>query len=207
MSAYFSHLRPEMLAIVPPKVNSVLDVGCGAGVFGQAIKKQKGCEVWGIEPVREPALEAQKVLDKVFIGLFEEAVEQINRKFDLICFNDVLEHMPDPWSCLKKSKELLNESGMVIASMPNILHYQEFFDILFKKDFKYAPHGIMDRTHLRFFTKKSMVRMFGDCGYEVQEVKGLDPTPSKKMTLLSVLSLGFFNEMRYLQFAIKALIK
>jgi len=205
--SYFTNSRPEILAIVPPGVKTVLDVGCGAGTFATALKDKTGCEVWGIEPVSEVATEAKKVLDNVITGLFDDAIQQVNRKFDLVCFNDVLEHMPDPWSCLKKTRMLLNNGGMVIASMPNILHYQEFFDILFQKDWKYSDAGIMDKTHLRFFTKKSMVRMFEECQYRIIDVKGLDPTPSKKMGLLSLLSFGYFNEMRYPQFAIQATVK
>jgi 2-polyprenyl-3-methyl-5-hydroxy-6-metoxy-1,4-benzoquinol methylase len=202
--SYFSHSRPEILAIVPTTVNSVLDVGCGAGTFGSTLKNKLGCEVWGIEPVTGAAKEAEKILDNVLPGLFDEALPNINRKFDLVCFNDVLEHMYDPWDCLMKTKSLLNEDGMVIASMPNILHYQEFFSILFNKDWQYAEAGIMDKTHMRFFTKKSMVRMFEDCQYTVLKIHGLDPTPSKKMDLLSLLSFGYFSEMRYPQFAIQA---
>jgi 2-polyprenyl-3-methyl-5-hydroxy-6-metoxy-1,4-benzoquinol methylase len=202
--SYFTHDRPELLPLIPNDTKALLDVGCGAGTFGKNVKKILGCVVWGIEPVREPALEAQKVLDKVVIGLFDEALPQITGKFDAVCFNDVLEHMPDPWDALHKTKNLLNQNGVVIASMPNILHYQEFLDILFKKDWKYKEAGIMDKTHLRFFTKKSIVRMFEDCGYSILEIKGLDPTPSKKMTLISFLTFGYLSEMRYPQFAIKA---
>ena len=202
--SYFTHPRPEIQAIVPADVKKVLDIGCGAGAFGVALKNKLGCEVWGIEPVDEAANEARGVLDKVFTGLFEEVVDQIDQQFDLVCFNDVLEHMPDPWSCLNRTKSLLKPGGIVIASMPNILHYQEFIDILVKKDFKYESAGIMDKTHMRFFTRKSMMRMFEECGYKVIEVKGLDPTPSKKMRLISFLSFGYLEEMKYPQFAVKA---
>jgi 2-polyprenyl-3-methyl-5-hydroxy-6-metoxy-1,4-benzoquinol methylase len=205
--SYFTHPRPEILAIVPSNIQSVLDVGCGAGSFAKTVKNKINGEVWGIEPVAEAAIEASKVLDKVFTGLFDDVVMHIDRKFDLICFNDVLEHMPDPWGCLKKTRELLNKEGMVIASLPNILHYQAFFDILLKKDWEYTEAGIMDKTHLRFFTKKSIVRMFESCDYRVIDIKGLDPTPSKKMNLISILSFGYFNEMRYPQFAIRAEVK
>lgn len=205
--SYFTHARPEILALVPTNIKSALDVGCGAGTFAKTLKEKTGCEVWGIEPVAEAAAAATKVLDKVFTGFFEAAVPQIDRKFDLICFNDVLEHMADPWSCLNTTKALLNEGGMVIASMPNILHYHEFFEILFQKDWKYTEAGIMDKTHLRFFTRKSMIRMFNECHYKVVSVTGLDPTPSKKMSLLSLLSFGYFDEMRYPQFAVQATLK
>lgn len=202
--SYFSHLRPEIQALVPVNIKSLLDVGCGAGSFSQAVKARTGCEVWGIEPVAIEAAEAKKILDEVKTGFFEDVFDTIDRQFDVICFNDVLEHMPDPYQTLKLSASLLNPSGIVIASMPNILHYQEFFDILIKKDFKYAESGIMDRTHLRWFTRKSMIRMFEDCGFKVLKIEGLDPTPSRKMSLINILSFGYFSEMRYPQFAVIA---
>lgn len=206
--SYYNLSRPEMLELVPTHVKSVLDVGCSEGLFGKAVKEKTGAEVWGIEPVADAAAQAEKVLDKAFTGFFEDAVKKIDRKFDLICFNDVLEHMPDPYSALAYAKKnLLNENGQVNASMPSILHYHEFLQILIKKDFIYADKGIMDRTHLRWFTRKSMIRMFEEAGFTVVDVKGLDPTPSMKMTLISLLSFGYLSEMKYPQFAITAVAK
>jgi 2-polyprenyl-3-methyl-5-hydroxy-6-metoxy-1,4-benzoquinol methylase len=202
--SYFNHSRPELLPFIPKSTKALLDIGCGAGTFGKSVKNTLGCEVWGIEPAQGPALEAKKILDHVVVGLFDEAYPQVNRTFDVVCFNDVLEHMPDPWDALQKTKKLIREGGIVMASMPNILHYQEFMDILIRKDWKYAEAGIMDKTHLRFFTKKSMIRMFEESGYSVLQIQGLDPTPSKKMSLISLLSFGYLSEMRYPQFVVKA---
>lgn len=205
--SYFTHLRPEIQVLIPVDTKRLLDVGCGAGMFSLAVKNKTGCEAWGIEPVASEAKKAARVLDYVRTGFFEDVVDTIDVRFDVICFNDVLEHMQDPYQALRLSLNLLNPKGMVIASMPNILHYQAFLDIVMKKDFKYTDAGIMDRTHLRWFTRKSMVRMFEECGYEVQDIIGLDPTPSRKMDLISFLSFGYFNEMRYPQFAILARMK
>lgn len=205
--SYFTHLRPEIQVLIPGDTKRLLDVGCGAGMFSLAVKNKTGCEVWGIEPVASEAKLAAAVLDHVKTGFFEDVVNTIDVRFDVICFNDVLEHMQNPNQALRLSLNLLNPGGMVIASMPNILHYQAFLDILMKKDFKYTDAGIMDRTHLRWFTRKSMIRMFEECAYEVKDVIGLDPTPSRKMDLISLLSFGYFNEMRYPQFAILARMK
>lgn len=204
MGSYYSMSRPEVLASINADIHSALDIGCSEGLFGQSVKNKFGCEVWGIEPVSAAAVNAAKILDKVFTGIFEDVVPQIDRKFDLICFNDVLEHMADPYSALKTCHSLLNPNGIISASIPNILHYHEFLNILKNKDFEYADAGIMDKTHLRFFTRKSMIRMFEEAGYEVITIKGLDPTPSKKMTLISLLSFGYLSEMRYPQFLIQA---
>lgn len=202
---YYSNERKELQLLVPPHTQSLLDVGCGTGAFASKIKEKLACEVWGVEPVSSAAQEAAKLIDKTFVGLYDtQMISDIQRQFDAICFNDVLEHMPDPYTILQASKQLLKPDGVIIASLPNILHYHEFSNILFKKDFRYAEAGIMDKTHLRFFTRKSIIRMFEEAGLRIEKVVGLDPTPSKKMSLISLLSFGYFSEMRYPQFAVIA---
>jgi 2-polyprenyl-3-methyl-5-hydroxy-6-metoxy-1,4-benzoquinol methylase len=202
---YYTNARPEMQELVPSTSKSILDVGCGEGLFGLGLKQKNGCEVWGIEPDTEAAATAGKNLDKVFNNDFENAIQFLeNKKFDTICFNDVLEHMPDPWQCLRQARNLLSNNGTIIASLPNVLYYHTFFNILIDKDWKYEQEGIMDKTHLRWFTQKSLRRMFEDCGYKVISIKGLSPAKTIKMTMLSLLSFGYFDEMKYPQFAVIA---
>ena len=69
-SSYYSHDRPELLQFIPPSIKSVLDIGCGAGNFGQTVKKLYNCEVWGIEPNKEAAIEAGKKIDKSINNIF-----------------------------------------------------------------------------------------------------------------------------------------
>lgn len=202
---YFANSRPEIQDMVPASAQTVLDVGCGEGLFGAGLKQKHNSIVWGIEPDPHAAAIAQNNLDKVFPALFENALPLIGeQKFDCICFNDVLEHMTDPWKCLRNSKALLNKDAVVIASLPNVLYYHTFFGILLSKDWRYEPSGIMDKTHLRWFTKKSLHRMFEECGYEVLSVAGLTPAKTIKMGLLSLLSFGYFSEMKYPQMVLIA---
>lgn len=205
---YFANARPEIQNMVPAHVKKVLDVGCGEGVFAAELKQKLNCRVWGIEPNRDAAARAEQQLDKVFPAFFEEALPQINgEQFDCICFNDVLEHMIDPWQCLKDSKTLLHKDAVVVASLPNVLYYHTFFKILLSKDWRYEESGIMDKTHLRWFTKKSLHRMFVECGYEVLSITGLTPANTIKMRLLSLLSLGYFREMKYPQLVVIAKLR
>lgn len=205
---YFTNARPEIQTMVPANVKKVLDVGCGEGLFGAGLKQKLNCTVWGIEPNSDAAARAQQHLDKVFPAFFEEALPQIKgEQFDCICFNDVLEHMIDPWQCLKDSKTLLHKDALVIASLPNVLYYHTFFKILLSKDWRYEPSGIMDKTHLRWFTKKSLAHMFEECGYEVLSITGLTPAKTIKMRLLSLLSLGYFSEMKYPQLVVLAKLR
>lgn len=203
--AYYTNARPEIQELVPSASKSVLDVGCGEGLFGLGLKQKHGCIVWGIEPDKKAASIAINNLDQVFDAVFEEAIPQLNgEKFDTICFNDVLEHMPDPWQCLRQARNILNNNGTIIASLPNVLYYHTFFNILIDKDWKYEQEGIMDKTHLRWFTQKSLRRMFEDCGYKVISIKGLSPAKTIKMKMLSLISFGYFDEMKYPQFAVIA---
>src|SRR6201996_401121 len=95
--SYFSHSRPELLPFVPANVRTALDVGCGNGAFGAMLKKSRQCEVWGVEPGKPAAREAEKNLDNVINGLFvRDMPELAGQKFDAIFFNDVLEHLIDP---------------------------------------------------------------------------------------------------------------
>src|SRR5437588_3191015 len=115
---YYFHSRPEILPFVPLNVRSVLDVGCGNGAFGQTLKAQRSCNVWGIEPNKEAAHEAVKKLDKVINGLFvKEMPELLGQKFDAIFLNDVLENLFDPGEELTACKKLLNPGGFIIASI------------------------------------------------------------------------------------------
>jgi len=200
---YYKLNRSEMLAFVPAGTKSLLDVGCGEGHFATLVKETFQCEAWGVEPVYEPFLEARKTLDKVYHGYFEPSLK-IDRKFDVISFNDVLEHMVDPWSTLRYCKELLNPGGVIVTSIPNILYFHDFMQMLLSRDWKYEEAGIFDKTHLRFFTKKSIQRMFDECGYEIVTQQGIRPTDSKKFYLFNLATFGYWAESQFLQYGIQA---
>ncbi len=200
---YFNYERGEMLDLVPAKIESLLDVGCGEGNFGALVKRKFECLVWGVEPEMAPYLKAKDKLDHVIHGMFNNTLD-LNRKFDVIAFNDVLEHMPDPWSTLTYAKRFLKPKGVVIASIPNILYFHDFFALIAEKDWRYQQSGIFDKTHLRFFTRRSMNRMFEECGFKVTREEGIHPTNSKKYFIFNIITLGYWSESKYLQFAIQA---
>lgn len=114
--------RSEMLDFVPKEAMRIFDVGCHSGEFGRAIKQRCGAEVWGVEPNAETAEVASKSLDRVFNAFFSQDLSLPNQYFDAIVFNDVLEHMPDPWAALKLAAKKLTTSGCVIVSIPNLRH-------------------------------------------------------------------------------------
>lgn len=202
-SGYYQLNRSEMLKYIRKSVKVTLDVGCGEGNFGKLLKEKMNCEVWGFEPAFHAFEIAKEKLDKVYNCEFSHDLLPDN-KFDLISFNDVLEHMPDPWKTLQECRNKLSQSGCIIASIPNILYFHDFFKMVLAKDWKYEPAGIFDKTHLRFFTKKSMIRLFNESGYEVLEIEGIRPTDSKKFTLFNLVTFNYWREAQYLQFAITA---
>jgi len=128
-----------------------------------------------------------------------------NQKFDAIFFNDVLEHLVDPEEALLACKKLLSENGRVIASIPNIRWYPVILSLLRYKDFKYELAGVMDETHLRFFTAKSMRRLFEDSGYSVLKIEGINK--SNNFTFFNILNFLLFKtheDMKYAQFVVVA---
>lgn len=151
------------------KNKRVLDVGCGGGEVGAALKHM-GCYVVGIEKNPELAERASKVLDRVLVGDVEndELLEQVSDTFDVIVFGDVLEHLIDPEAVLRKIRDYLRDGGFVVVSVPNIGYWRARGKILLGK-FEYSDSGVFDRTHLRFFTYDSAKRMIESCGFKVVE--------------------------------------
>lgn len=207
---YYDLTRDEVLPYVPLSASKVLDVGCSAGGFGSQIKaRNPDAVVWGVEPVSEIAARAATRLDHVINGMFDASSPEFDgQRFDAICFNDVLEHIETPEQTLVDAKKLLSENGVVVASIPNILFLFQIARILISRDWKYEPSGIMDRTHLRFFTKKSIMRMFEESGYEIVKIEGFDPKFALKhhvaFFIANVLTLGHVKDWKYIQFAVQA---
>ncbi len=148
------------------KISRILEVGCSTGFFG-ALLKDFGHEVWGIEIDPKTAEVARSRIDKVFTGTIEEFLNDSNLlklEFDYITFGDVLEHLVNPLDVLKKCKKILSDKGAIVISIPNIAHIS-IRTMLSTGKWTYNECGIMDRTHLRFFTKDSLIELFTDAGY------------------------------------------
>ncbi|WP_298536585.1 class I SAM-dependent methyltransferase [uncultured Algibacter sp.] len=204
---YYDNVRPEMFKFLPNDAKRVLDVGCSNGAFAQIVKKKNNTEVWGIEYMQEHGEDAKKKLDKVFIGKCEDFIEDLpNAYFDVIYFNDVLEHLVDPYWVLEVLKTKLSINGVVISSLPNVRFFRTFMRVLIQKDWRYEEYGVMDKTHLRFFTKKSIRRMYEELGFEILTHVGINKSKSLKPYLFYFLTLFTQLDMQYLQFATVAKI-
>jgi 2-polyprenyl-3-methyl-5-hydroxy-6-metoxy-1,4-benzoquinol methylase len=205
-SSYYGEPRKEMISFLPDGAKTILDVGCGDGEFGENLKKTRPLEVWGVELNEEAARTAKSRLDKVLPGSIDQHLEALpNHYFDAIFFNDVLEHIPDPYQLLEKMKIKLSLKGAIISSIPNVRYIQNLRNLLFKRDWKYEDSGILDRTHLRFFTEKSIRRMFEDLNFEIVELEGINPTKSLRPCLYNLFTLGRLGmDTKFKQFAVVA---
>ena len=201
-SDYFGWGRPEMLPFIPEGITSLLDVGCASGAFGAMLKAHRSIRVTGIEPHQESALAARARLDHVVHGGAEAAAQELaGQHFDCITFNDVLEHLVDPWETLRQVRPLLRPGGVIVASIPNVRHLSVSRDYLFNGRWEYQAAGVLDRTHLRFFTRSSMRDLFTTSGFEVLQQQGINR--SNLTWKLKILSLAFrdtLEDMRCLQY-------
>lgn len=207
MTEYAESKRAELYEFLPKEFKTVLDVGCGKGNFCVGIKqKYPGVSVWGIEPVNDYAQIAKNRCDCLFEARIEDCIDKLpKRYFDLISFNDVLEHLYDPKAVLENvaKSNILTHSGVVIASIPNVRYISNLYNLLIKKDWCYTKTGILDYTHIRFFTEKSMKRLFIDAGYKVDAINGLNKSERLvPLLILNILTLGTFADCKYYQFAL-----
>lgn len=119
--------------------------------------------------------------------------------------NDVLEHLLYPWEDLKKIRPKLSENGILVSSIPNVRYSKNIFNILFKRDWKYTESGILDSTHFRFFTKKSVKHLFEKSGYAIISIKGIHITKSLLYfpfaIFLNIIFLISQLDMFYMQYA------
>ncbi len=167
----YSGYRPDIIKIFPDITSGkVLDVGCGNGNTGVLLKrKYPDLVVFGVESDANLAVNASKNLDMVFNSTIEDMINDSNfdEKFDVIILADVLEHLINPELIINVLSERLNEGGFLITSIPNIRHYMTFVYIYIYGRWPRNSRGIYDKTHLRFFTRKNIMELFDETGFDV----------------------------------------
>ncbi len=194
----------------------VLDIGCATGYLASLLK-QRDCRVVGIDINEKSANAARKVCEQVIIADLDfTPISELlaKQKFDVAIFGDVLEHLRNPWQILQDTHKILSEDGFIVASIPNIAHGATRLSLL-KGDFEYQKMGILDSTHLRFFTRYSIEKLFENTGYLVSDIERTIVPVFEQSELIPDLNPSEFNrailgyleereEIETLQFIVKA---
>ncbi len=211
---YYSNTRPDVQKLVNPASKIILDVGCGSGDMAFELKNKLNAEVWGIEFNSKAAALADKKIDYVISGRVEDSIALLpDNYFDTIIFADVLEHLVDPYNVLASIKSKLSKKGELVTSIPNVRHWSIVKQLL-EGRWDYQEFGIMDSTHLRFFTRQSIFNMFDKAGlnitniiYVVAEMQGLtnELVSAMKDSNINVDTLS--DESKHFQYIVKAVIK
>lgn len=189
---YYSSTRHEIHEYIPKNIHRVLEIGCGDANFSKFLS---GKEYWGVEPnTNIDQLELPNIF-KVIKSNYEDAYVNLpDYYFDLVVVNDVIEHMDDHDHFFESIKKKMITGGYILGSIPNVRHISNLINLLFHKDWHYQSSGILDRTHLRFFTIKSLTRILELHGYKIKFVKPINRQLSKKIGLKNILEriLCFF---------------
>ncbi|RLS54825.1 MAG: glycosyltransferase [Planctomycetota bacterium] len=167
---YFEFDRPDVLALVPLHSRRILDVGCGGGRLGLAIKNRQSAHVTGIELQPLAAQRARLNLDVVEQQNIEsDPLAFATGTFDCVICADVLEHMTDPGFVLRKLHHWLTENGSLVVSLPNVRHHSVVSSLL-AGNWTYEPAGLLDADHLRFFTRREIEKLLFRIGFEIREL-------------------------------------
>ena len=151
----------------------VLELGCSVGTQSRVLSQELGCEVTGVELNPVAAEKARKYCKAVLVGNLDQlniAETMPGAKFDVVLCADVLEHLIDPLKLLRSLKPLLPNNGSLVVSIPNIAHSGLIFELA-NGSFEYRERGLLDDTHIRFFTRQSLIAMLSDAGYVIKHLE------------------------------------
>lgn len=206
---YFGNVRKEILEMLPDRTNRVFEVGCGAGDTLAFLKKEGICK-WagGIELHSDAAKLAGNKVDLILCGDIESVeIPFPENSIDVILCLDVLEHLIDPWSALTRLQSLLKRGGVLICSVPNVRYFKVTFPLLLLGQWQYSEEGVLDRTHLRFFTKDSAVKLVESSGLQIDKITPLGLQKWNKPSILNLLTLNIFRSFFHVQYLIRSVNK
>lgn len=164
--------NPDLLRFIPADARRVIEVGCSSGALAREFKKiAPACDYLGVEIDPAYAALAQRHCDSTRVLDVEEAGDdfwQAQADRDCWIFGDVLEHLKDPWTVLRKIRAVIPAHGAVVACVPNVQHWTIQARLAIGS-FDYQAEGLMDKTHLRWFTRISLIKMFDEAGFKVAD--------------------------------------
>lgn len=162
---YGSHAAVQRL-LGPGAGRTALDIGCGGGFVAAALG-DLGWTVDGVESDPVLAAQARSHCREVFEIDANDILDHVHGEYDVLILGDVLEHVVDPAALLRQSRTLLRQGGFIAVSVPNVAHAFVRLSLMAGR-FDYQDRGILDRTHLRFFTRRTFRAMVRQCGFTIQ---------------------------------------
>ena len=183
-------VRADLVAKIPAGSRRVLDVGCSQGATAPALRSAGVAEIFGIEPDLSDAAKAAQQYDRVVPLRLDEVREAWDGMFDAVLFGDVLEHLEDPSEALVRVRSWLSPRGRLVASVPNFGNWAVIGDLL-RGRFDYVPYSTLSGTHVRFFTRRTLVDLFEACGYAIESIDGdpSEPPPAGRALIEKLRSL------------------
>jgi 2-polyprenyl-3-methyl-5-hydroxy-6-metoxy-1,4-benzoquinol methylase len=202
--AYFASARADVAALIPREVVRVLDVGCGFGALGRMLVR-RGCVVHGIERNPEAARHLEGVYARYLIADVEHSADALRgERYDCLVFADILEHLVDPWTALARYTELLAPGGCFVASIPNIRNVAILLDLAARGRWRYRDSGLLDRTHLRFFTRAEIEELLRGAGLSIECMQGKRDHFRPLMRMVVALPVLLVPDLAVCQFLVRA---
>ena len=168
---YFKGQRSDVAGLVPSTCARILDVGCGFGGLGRNLLARGVTQVFGVEINTDAGSQLAGVYADHWISDVEQFQLPVGFEgFDCIVFADVLEHLNDPWGTLERYLQWLKPGGYVVASIPNVRNIALLFNLIVRGRWRYEDSGLLDRTHLRFFTRREIIDLFSASGLQIELV-------------------------------------
>lgn len=219
---YYNRVNADLLRLIPPDAGVVLEAGCGAGALAQAYRRINAQVLYlGIEKHQEAAEVAGSSgqIDRLIVGDLETADPTVldlsdeRPSVDCLVFGDVLEHLVDPWVVLTRLVRLVRDGGQVLACIPNVQHYSVLVNLM-RGRWDYQAEGLLDRTHLRFFTLAGVQELFAKAGLTVFDIRprwwpGTEPeyfhqVMAPVLSALRIDPVSFTAQTRAVQYLIRA---
>ena len=189
---YYNLVRKDVLSLLPKEisVNNVLELGCGEGYTLEFVKSTFNAQkTTGVEINPQAAQSARLRVDVVLNQSAEEPLDLPEQEFDLVLCLDVLEHLYDPWKVLADLKKHIKPGGYLLASIPNVQHWS-VVKMLLRGRWDYKKAGLMDETHIRFFTVKTAKEMLQFSDFGIINIK---KTMGPEVRFFDIATFGVFK--------------
>lgn len=189
---YYQELRKPLLSLVRGAPKRVLEIGCASGQTLHYLRQQGAEYVVGMECFPDAAAAARaRGVDEVIVADIEHLDWSFApASFDLVIASHVLEHLTDPWAVLRKINRVLSPNGQLLGALPNVRHHSVMVPLLLRGRWEYQASGIMDWTHLRFFTVSTILGLLNSTGFRIDRI---EPEFGRKCGIANRMTAGLFQ--------------